>query len=452
MASELVFTVDGSQATPAESVTLADAGLRERDDLQEWVVAHPQILGPGVMVITLEFDRWWSGSGTRERDRLDVLGLGTDGRLVVAELKRDRAPDTVEMQAIKYAAMASRFTEESLVDQLSRFRTRQGLPADEDTVRELLATHVGGELDAELLKRPRIVLVAGAFPPVVTATAVWLTDMGLDVALQRVQAYRTLGGEIVITVSQLFPVPDVEELMVSPLRAKARADDAGRRRAREKSTVAKLVDSAMIPDGTTLRLRPVDVDPDLARQVEEWVSGDPRRGRATWSNRRSDPIEWEYAGRRGLPTPITQAVLLAAAGVESSVGGAAWWILPDGRTLSEIAGTVTVRGGFDWSMLHTIMAAIPAGRWTTYGDLAALVGTAAQPVGTHIGHCADCPDAQRVLGADGRVSESFAWTDPDDHRDPLAVLRAEGVRLDRRVADRSQQMSLTELEELTEPG
>lgn len=287
VASALVFTVRGSEATPAESVTLADAGLRERDDLLEWVLRHPQILGRGVMIITFEFDQWWSGSGSRERDRLDVLGLGDDGRLVVAELKRDLAPDTVEMQAIKYAAMACRFTEDALVDQLARFRMRQGLTADEGTVRELLATHVGGELDSELLTKPRIVLVAGAFAPVVTASAVWLTEMGLDLTLQRVQAYRTLGGEIVVTVSQLFPVPDVEEFMVSPQRASARADEAGRRRVREGSTVVKLVDSAVIPDGTTLQLRPVDVDPDLAQQVEEWVNADPRRGRAAGPPRSS---------------------------------------------------------------------------------------------------------------------------------------------------------------------
>lgn len=56
--SERVFTVTGSAATPARPIALADAGLRERSDLQEWVLAHPEIIGDGVLVVTFEFDRW----------------------------------------------------------------------------------------------------------------------------------------------------------------------------------------------------------------------------------------------------------------------------------------------------------------------------------------------------------------------------------------------------------
>ena len=51
---------------------------------------------------------------------------------MVAELKRDRAPETVEMQAIKYAAMASRFTEDTLVEQHARFLSRPGMPVDQE--------------------------------------------------------------------------------------------------------------------------------------------------------------------------------------------------------------------------------------------------------------------------------------------------------------------------------
>ena len=106
MSTEFVFTVQPGAALSAEPISLAEAGLRERDDLQEWVRLNPHILGPGVRIVTFEFGRWQARDGYAA-DRLDLLGLDPDGRLVVAELKRGPAPDVVEMQAIKYAALAT---------------------------------------------------------------------------------------------------------------------------------------------------------------------------------------------------------------------------------------------------------------------------------------------------------------------------------------------------------
>src|SRR4051812_39678905 len=83
---EHVFTVAGEIAVPATPITLADAGFTERRHLQEWVIAHPEMLGPGVMIVTTEFGLWQSAGGAQERDRLDVLGLDSNGRIVVAEL------------------------------------------------------------------------------------------------------------------------------------------------------------------------------------------------------------------------------------------------------------------------------------------------------------------------------------------------------------------------------
>ena len=62
--SERVFTVAGSAAIPAHPITLAEAGLRERSDLQEWVLAHPEIIGDGVLVVTFEFNRWQASRGS----------------------------------------------------------------------------------------------------------------------------------------------------------------------------------------------------------------------------------------------------------------------------------------------------------------------------------------------------------------------------------------------------
>jgi hypothetical protein len=221
VADELVFTVSGAEAKPVRATTLPEIGLSERQHLQEWVLAHPEILGPGIKVVTFEFDRWWAAGGD-PLDRLDVLGLDRSGRLVVAELKRDAAPDTVEMQAIKYAAMASRFTPEALGHQHARFRRDRGDSVTEEEALANLEEHTDEKtLAVETLRQPRIILLAASFPPVVTATAVWLREMGLDITLMRFQAYQT-DTETLVTVSQLLPVPTVEEFTVVP-RGKVQA-------------------------------------------------------------------------------------------------------------------------------------------------------------------------------------------------------------------------------------
>jgi hypothetical protein len=183
-------------------------------------------------------------------------------------------------------AGALRFTEDTLVEQHARFLARDGSVVDQDAARQRLVDHAG-DLDPELLRRPRIVLVAGSFPPVVTATVVWLQEMGVDLTLQRVQAYRVFDEKTVVTVSQLFPVPDVEEFTVSPQRQQLQAAEERRRTTRERSTVLRLVAAGSISDGTPLTLRPTtEVTPEVRAAIREWVSQDPRRGRAHWYNDR----------------------------------------------------------------------------------------------------------------------------------------------------------------------
>ncbi len=218
VADEFVFAIDGNNAVPAVPITLAEAGLKEREHLQEWVLKNPQILGPGVLVVTSEFDRWMSKGG-HEKDRLDVLGLNQEGRLVVAELKRDAAPETVEMQAIKYAALASRFALDVLADAHATFITKTtGEPLTSEDATERLEAHTEYRISAETLRVPKIVLLAGSFPATVTATVVWLSEMGLDITLVRIQAYRASTG-VTVTVSQHYPPPDVEDFTVAPTRA-----------------------------------------------------------------------------------------------------------------------------------------------------------------------------------------------------------------------------------------
>lgn len=98
-----------------------------------------------------------------------------------------------------------------------------------------------------------------------------------------------------------------------------------------------------------------------------------------------------------------------------------------------------------WEELRHVLAALPAGRWTTYGDLAALLGTAAQPLGNHL-RTHPLPNAHRVLGAQGMFAAGFTWPDPNRTDDPREILEGEGVHFSSsgRAAS-AQRLSPTEL-------
>ncbi|SDP59910.1 GmrSD restriction endonuclease domain-containing protein [Lentzea jiangxiensis] len=101
-----------------------------------------------------------------------------------------------------------------------------------------------------------------------------------------------------------------------------------------------------------------------------------------------------------------------------------------------------------WSLMNTVLAALPAGSWTTYGDIAAIIGSHPVAVGARLS-TATAPNAHRVLLAGGLVSPGFRWLEPDKNDDPLDVLRSEGVEFDEdgRASD-AQHISFEELAEL----
>ena len=93
-----------------------------------------------------------------------------------------------------------------------------------------------------------------------------------------------------------------------------------------------------------------------------------------------------------------------------------------------VAGALPA-GGPNWPLLATALAALPAGSWTSYGDLAALIGSHAVPVGQYIAST-PVPNAHRVLKAAGVVSPDFRWLEPGRTDSPEQMLRDEGVEFD----------------------
>ncbi|WP_051115850.1 GmrSD restriction endonuclease domain-containing protein [Streptomyces sp. PsTaAH-124] len=83
-----------------------------------------------------------------------------------------------------------------------------------------------------------------------------------------------------------------------------------------------------------------------------------------------------------------------------------------------------------WADLRAALIAMPTGTWTTYGDIAELIGSHPVSVGNFLATKAGVRGAYRVLTAAGRVSASFRWPNDEHGGNPLTLLHAEGVPFD----------------------
>lgn len=107
-------------------------------------------------------------------------------------------------------------------------------------------------------------------------------------------------------------------------------------------------------------------------------------------------------------------------------------------------GPSTTQSSFALRM-QSLLQQLPAGAWTSYGDIAAVLGSSAMGVASA---CTSphAPDAYRVLTSDGTVAPDFKWHDTTRTDDPVEMLRSIGVIfLDNGKASPGQRMAPRDL-------
>jgi hypothetical protein len=252
----MLFRIDTSgkvaEALPPSS--FSNLTYHERYDLQEWVLNNPELLGEPLLVITSEFSGF-----DRTAERLDVLALDRDGRLVVVELKRSAVGTTAELQALRYAAYCSTLRLEDLAEMGAAYRSRRIQSTKAETMLDEVRQFVEAPEFEELDDRPRIILAASEFGPELTATVMWLRSYELDIRCVRLTPYR-LGDHLVVDSSVLIPLPEAEEFVIR----REKKDSARSSRGRAgRPTLDEFMDA--IPD----ELRPLFV------QLRQTLAGKP---------------------------------------------------------------------------------------------------------------------------------------------------------------------------------
>ena len=192
-----------------EKQRFSDLNLHERPHLQEWLAHTPETLGEELLVIQKEFDGF---ADTNER--LDLLALDKEGRLVVIENKRDDSGRDVVWQALKYVAYCSSLKKSEIVEIYQKYLDRW--TSGESAVTNLCEFLEVEDLDDMVLNAgsdQRLILVAANFRKEITATVLWLIGHGVRAQCFRVVLYR-FGEDVLIDLQQIIPVPEAEDYMI----------------------------------------------------------------------------------------------------------------------------------------------------------------------------------------------------------------------------------------------
>lgn len=214
----MLFEIDpnAKRASSVQKIKLAELGYRERWDLQEWVLSNPAILGEGLFIVTDEFARF-----DRTRERLDVLAVDRNGKLVVVELKRTAVGTHADLQAIRYAAYCSTLSLSDIAEIHSDFLRRKGQEVGADAAKEEILQFISDPGFSDLDNKPRIILGAEEFPPEVTASVMWLRDCDIDIRCIRLSTHQ-VGTHVIVDASILIPLPEAEEFIIRRERKEAR--------------------------------------------------------------------------------------------------------------------------------------------------------------------------------------------------------------------------------------
>lgn len=187
-----------------EEENFSEMGVWERNHLEEWIRKCPKILGEQLLVVTTEYDKF-----DKTNNRLDILAIDTNGKLVIIELKRDVADKFTDLQAIHYAAYISTHTFNDIVEIRAKYCDKSEEEVDEE-IRDFIENDEFSDFD----NQPRIIIVANQFKEETLASVLWLRDIGVDITCVKLESY-VVGEKIIITPDIIIPLPEAKNFMIN---------------------------------------------------------------------------------------------------------------------------------------------------------------------------------------------------------------------------------------------
>ena len=211
-----IWALDGAQATPVSETNMMESEGR----LEEALVNNPDMLMPELTLVGRQTDT--------EGGPLDLLGVDSDGRLVLFELKRGRLSRDAVAQIIDYASALNAMGVDRLAAHIAERSGSGGIEKIDDFEEWHAENSDADSLDA--LLPLRIFLVGLGVDDATERMVNFLASIGMDISLLTFQGFVQDGKTML--ARQMRVAPDDDAVPSQPQPRKQRYVSVAERRER----------------------------------------------------------------------------------------------------------------------------------------------------------------------------------------------------------------------------
>ena len=198
----MLYRILDHEVTEVAETSVIDEALYEKD-VEDWVSAMPEILGEPLIIIGRQVQV------DEGKDRIDLLALDKSASLVVIELKRDLVGGSDDLQALRYAAQVSQWSQEDVRRQAEGFWKALKSP------RGTLAQEVDEFCDAgyELNAEQRVILAGRDIKPRLGTVALWFRKHRVNLKVVAINVLKD-GDRLYVKPQVVVPVASEDSLRV----------------------------------------------------------------------------------------------------------------------------------------------------------------------------------------------------------------------------------------------
>ena len=189
---------EGDDLSNAELVIARETSLEIEKHLESWLENSPWALAQDEPIL-------WIGRQTRataEEGTIfpDLIGVDSEGSLVIVELKKDRTPREVVAQLLEYATWADELSEEQIHQIAEAYFQNRGVFQGK-TFHDAFSEMFEEDEVPMLNRRLRLFVVAEEISPRVSSVCRFLrTAHGMDISCKAVSTFQTESGEMLVNI------------------------------------------------------------------------------------------------------------------------------------------------------------------------------------------------------------------------------------------------------------